>query len=416
MFFMNEGNKTDWWALIIDKLIIALIVGAAIWYLEFYSAVALQNSEQGHNKEMLVLRAEIDSISNEAKEASEKELELLRSKLNIQSELQQMKQRLEDDFKLADKNLENILSVDSADVRFQEQKDINKQKLDFISKQLSEFYWPVFQRLEKNRAVFNMMGHDVLGDQIAHEVVIPNHLELLGIFEEKMYLAQANDQLKELVSKYIAHVHMYQALVERRSQGFPQQYGGEGYPEKLYYLIKVRTDTLQSRYDKLLNRTNLSDNLPDFEINIDSNSSELVSFDYQVFSPTIKQSYLNNNSFLIYMDQENKKIKLILKQYIWDNKICIFEIDDNSGESYSEEFYLSQDEPFDYKAKDGRLYRIHLLHVWKQRMENVSPRKRTRVSVKIESWNLPNSNTSDSLNTSDDYPQSFSELVAAVKG
>lgn len=390
---MNENNKTNWWALIIDKLIIALILVAAIWRLEFYSSNSLQESDQLHQKQMLRLQERIDSLSDKKNQLFQLQFAEFQKKLNDQSELNRMKKQLEDDFQRADRDLENRLAADSANVIYEEKKEISRKKLDYVSRQLSEFYWPVLQRLEKNEAVFSMMGHDVLGTEIANSVVLPNHRALLKLFEEKMHLAQANKELKVQIRKYIAHAHMYEALLKGNYDGFPGGYGGEGYPDTLYYLIRSKTDSLQSRYDTLLYKTKLKESIPILETSNNSfnlSTQELAPFDLKVFSPTIKQSY-NDNNFLIYLDQDTESIKLILVKYIWENKICLFEIEDSSNPSNvnNEEFYISQDIPFDYKANNGRVYRIYLLETWKQRMKSNSIRKRTRVSVKVESWMAP---------------------------
>jgi hypothetical protein len=135
------------------------------------------------------------------------------------------------------------------------------KKIEFLERQLSEFYWPVYLRLQKSTIVTNRI-HDVREEQsslkfkliaeIEKSLILPNHDETVKIIETHIYLAQPDEKLTELLLKYINHVAVYKAL---RSAGeyklLPYELG-EGWPFELFPEVQKRTYQIQEEYNKLI--------------------------------------------------------------------------------------------------------------------------------------------------------------------
>jgi hypothetical protein len=127
-----------------------------------------------------------------------------------------------------------------------------QKKLEFTSQQLSEFYWPIYYRLEKNQAAYKLMSNTFIGERIDTSVILPNHLEILQIIEQKIYLAQPDAVLINEIKKYVRHISMYAALRQGHYQGYPGDYSADDFPLAFYNLVKSKTLQLQRHYDKLL--------------------------------------------------------------------------------------------------------------------------------------------------------------------
>lgn len=136
-------------------------------------------------------------------------------------------------------------------------------RLQRIERQLSEFYWPVYLRLQKDNTVWrrllqkNQDDNDPLnkiGVKIETDFILPNHKELVAIIETKLHLAEPKPELQGLLLKYIDHVAVYNAAT---AAGFSDLHNTQKnllpkWPEGLFTAIERRTQELQSAYDELL--------------------------------------------------------------------------------------------------------------------------------------------------------------------
>jgi|RhiMetdeSRZDD1v2_1073273.scaffolds.fasta_scaffold280330_3 hypothetical protein len=143
--------------------------------------------------------------------------------------------------------------------------ELNKQRfvtqLQFIERQLSEFYWPIYLRLQKDNAVWRRIldrqkdADDPLhkiGAEIEGNFILPNHGEIVKIIEEKIHLAKLDEGLLEPLLMYIKHVAVYKAA---KSAGFNELlpiHLQEPWPKDFFPLIEIKTKELQAEYDKLL--------------------------------------------------------------------------------------------------------------------------------------------------------------------
>lgn len=135
------------------------------------------------------------------------------------------------------------------------------KRVERLERQLAEFYWPVYLRLQKDNAVWERIldrdnGDDELrqavGREIEKSIVLPNHLEVVDIIESKAHLAEPDERLTKLLQDYLRHIAVYQSM--RAAGCFDKDpiYLGEAWPAGLFEEIERRTLTLQREYEKYL--------------------------------------------------------------------------------------------------------------------------------------------------------------------
>ncbi|MDR6193672.1 hypothetical protein [Siphonobacter sp. SORGH_AS_0500] len=129
---------------------------------------------------------------------------------------------------------------------------LNNKRIDYLEKQLSNFYWPVYLRLEKDDAIW--MLSDKVGKHVEGAFILPNHKKVVEIIEANIHLAQANDELFEQIKLYMRHVAAYQTLREIGIQTDPLHYE-EPWPSKFFELIEKETKRLQKQYEELIRVT-----------------------------------------------------------------------------------------------------------------------------------------------------------------
>jgi hypothetical protein len=136
-------------------------------------------------------------------------------------------------------------------------------KLARIERQLSEFYWPVYLRLQMDNTVWTRLLDKnreegdplkVLGNQIEADFLLPNHKEIVKVIESKIQLAEPDSELQADLLEYINHVAVYTAAV---SAGFKDLHNTQRalltpWPKNLFQSVERRTLGLQKRYEELL--------------------------------------------------------------------------------------------------------------------------------------------------------------------
>jgi hypothetical protein len=135
--------------------------------------------------------------------------------------------------------------------------------LQRVERQLSEFYWPVYLRLQKDNTVWRRLldkdreaedPRSRIGSRIEADVILPNHRELVEIIEAKIHLAEADAALQNALLCYIDHVAVYNAAI---AAGFTDLHGSQKelltpWPKELFPLIEARTLKLQQEYESSL--------------------------------------------------------------------------------------------------------------------------------------------------------------------
>lgn len=144
------------------------------------------------------------------------------------------------------------------------------KKLEILERQLSEFYWPLYSRLQKDELVWEKVwGHESKTNlspdvrrQLENNLIRPNHEKILEIIETKIHLARANEQLAAALSAYIRHIAIYRALRAADIYDTDPYHLGEPFPADFLKLVADEKDWLQQEYDKLLDLERATDRKP----------------------------------------------------------------------------------------------------------------------------------------------------------
>lgn len=182
-----------------------------------------------------------------------KRFEIFKNETNEKYRQRQLIYELENKQKQQVSELENELAIAR-----------HNSELEFIERQISEFYWPIYLRLEKDNVMwkrvkqFNMGENplpDAASEAIEKEFLLKNHEEIVEIIESKIHLAENSANGKELMDellKYIKHVAVYKAIrAIKELQGVNPFDLNEPFPAKLFPLIENNLHDLQKRYENL---------------------------------------------------------------------------------------------------------------------------------------------------------------------
>jgi len=128
----------------------------------------------------------------------------------------------------------------------------------FKAQQLSEFYWPIYIRLQKDNAVWQRVLGEAsdrfsteIGAEIERNVILPNHDEIAQIIQTKFHLAQKDDKLEQSLLQYIRHVAVYRALRSAKQKLNPIDVN-EPFPPDLFDQLTGRLLQVQREYERFL--------------------------------------------------------------------------------------------------------------------------------------------------------------------
>jgi hypothetical protein len=131
------------------------------------------------------------------------------------------------------------------------------KRVEVLDLQLSQFYWPLYIRLEKNEVIWKRIfdvGEQDEGKRRLAAEILPNHAEIVAIIETRMHLAEADTDFTRELLHYIHHVTLHRALrAAGDTQTFPMDFG-VAWPEQLFPMVKRRTTALQREYDQQIGR------------------------------------------------------------------------------------------------------------------------------------------------------------------
>lgn len=136
----------------------------------------------------------------------------------------------------------------------------DQKRVEFLERQLSEFYYPIYIRLNIDNVVWRRIldrTHKdelkrAIGFAIEREVLLPNHAEIIKILETKMHLAECDDSAFQQMLLYIRHVAVYRALRSVGCNDVDPIALDEHWPKEFYPSIERTVIVLQSEYDKLI--------------------------------------------------------------------------------------------------------------------------------------------------------------------
>ncbi len=137
-------------------------------------------------------------------------------------------------------------------------------ELELIEKQISEFYWPIYLRLEKDNVMWKRVKSfspeasvlpEAASEAIEQAFILKNHEKIVEIIETKTHLAEAASSSSELINellKYIKHVAVYKTIrsIEELKKFNPVDLN-EPFPARLFPLIEQNFRQLQQRHAQL---------------------------------------------------------------------------------------------------------------------------------------------------------------------
>ncbi len=140
------------------------------------------------------------------------------------------------------------------------EKSNREHRIRYLNLQLSEFYWPIYLRLQKDNTVWEKIllrdSDNVelssMAKEIEKNIILPNHNDISKIIESKIHLANADKLLEEKLLQYLKHIAVYQSI---RNVGIFDKdpiYYEEAWPKELFHLIEKRTQKLQDEYNSLI--------------------------------------------------------------------------------------------------------------------------------------------------------------------
>jgi hypothetical protein len=141
----------------------------------------------------------------------------------------------------------------------------SQKRIEFLERQLSQFYWPIYTLLLKNNAMWDQYSaapgprgaalKKKIDDQICRTFYLPNHQAILTVIENQMHLAQADENLTKLIQQFIKHATIFQAMRDVDIQDYDPIAVGVPWPQKLFPNIESRLRAAQAEYEYLIGRT-----------------------------------------------------------------------------------------------------------------------------------------------------------------
>lgn len=142
-------------------------------------------------------------------------------------------------------------------------KETNRDKTLFtIEKQLSNFYYPIYFRLQKDNVLWRLSpqlwGKDEslppdTNNIIEIDFVLKNHLEIVDIIEKNIHFIEVDEDLQVTINSYIKHVTVYDIIRKTESIKYLNPIDFKApYPKKFEQIIKDRMSGLTKRNNELL--------------------------------------------------------------------------------------------------------------------------------------------------------------------
>jgi hypothetical protein len=141
-----------------------------------------------------------------------------------------------------------------------------RKRLDFLERQLTEFYWPLFFQLQKNNTVWERVlskknPDDALAAEIDYKIqreyFYPNNEEMAKIIETKYHLAQPDKELENFFVRFMRHQAVFKAIRDSGKQDFDPVRFEEPWPwpKGFFEAIEKRVKFLQKQFDEEIGRT-----------------------------------------------------------------------------------------------------------------------------------------------------------------
>jgi len=144
-------------------------------------------------------------------------------------------------------------------LRLDKERTARQKRIDFLERQLTEFYWPVFFQLQKNQIVWERLTSSVRDDEglaaeidykLERDYFFPTNVQIEQIIEEKFHLVQPDAELEHALLQFMRHQAVFKALRESGKHRIDPVRLGEPWPKDLFSLIELKARQLQKRFDK----------------------------------------------------------------------------------------------------------------------------------------------------------------------
>lgn len=138
-----------------------------------------------------------------------------------------------------------------------------QKRIEFLERQLSLFYWPLYIHLQKNNIVWdhlvngtsiNFKAKTTVDKQLYQNFFLPNHEAILKLIEANIHLAQPDEELERLLLRFIRHVAVFRAIRDGGLQNTDPVDVGEPWPTELFPAVEQRLRGLQQQYDQEIGR------------------------------------------------------------------------------------------------------------------------------------------------------------------
>jgi hypothetical protein len=142
-------------------------------------------------------------------------------------------------------------------------RETNRDKIyTIVEKQLSNFYYPIYFRLQKDNALWKLSSQlygerstmpQETNDIIEREYILKNHNEVLSIIENNIHFIEMDSQFQESINAYIKHVAVYDTIrkVHSTNKLNPIDFDAP-YPKSFIEMINNRMTILQKKNNELL--------------------------------------------------------------------------------------------------------------------------------------------------------------------
>jgi len=136
------------------------------------------------------------------------------------------------------------------------------KRIEFLERQLSGFYWPLYLRLQINNVIWDHLVAGVeprdnrqahVHEELLSSFFLPNHEAMLRIIEGNAHLAQPDRELSNQLLRFIRHITIYKTI---RGAGlsFDPIAVGEPWPAEFFPLLEQRLQIMQAEYDREIGR------------------------------------------------------------------------------------------------------------------------------------------------------------------
>jgi hypothetical protein len=148
----------------------------------------------------------------------------------------------------------------SVDKKKSMELDAWKLRVETLEKRLSEFYWPLYLRLQRDNVVWERIlerehpdsKNRKLARTIEESVILPNHREAIAIIERGIHLAALDPEFEAELLKYVRHVAVYTSARAAGIWDLDPIAFDEPWPHDFFPLVQQRLSRYQSEMLTLL--------------------------------------------------------------------------------------------------------------------------------------------------------------------